>query len=163
MKTFNKNISAALAALLFVAAMAGCELLNDNNDVYTGEAKVAFRLSEPQGVINPTGADTTRAFEIQLIRSQQGTLEEPLQVSFTVVDSMTTAPPASYNFQTPSPVTIPAGSLVTDIVISFDTSVIPTGTAAQFAVYLTGNEERGIEGDRNIGVLELVIVGPGTN
>ncbi len=163
MKKFNKKISIVMLALLFATATAGCDILiTENNDVYTGPPTVAFKIPEPLGVLNPVSADTTASYKIQLIRSQEGVLEQPLPVGYTVVDSMTTAPPSSYNFKTPSPVVIPAGSLVSDIVISFDTSVIPSGTAAQFAVYLTGNEERGVQGSRTIGILELVIVGSGT-
>lgn len=149
------------ATLLFIIILAisvsSCGLLGEDDDTYTGPAVVGFRL------VNPPVVETseTNTYEIQLIRSQEGVLDQALPVDFKVVDSTTTAPQGSYQIQTSSPVTIPAGSLTTDIEISFDPNVIPAGEAGILEIRLNGNDQRGVKSGKNIGVLHVVIEGQG--
>lgn len=153
-----KNSTKVLLVMLLAVAVGACSLLGEKDRTYSGEAKVGFKHPTPAGNIT---SDTTRSFEIQLIRSQSGVLSQDLPVEFTVVDSTTTAPEASYEILTSSPVTIPQEELVTDIKIKFNPSAIPTGKAGTLEIYLKGNEQQGIEGDENIGHLNLLIIGSG--
>ena len=154
---FLKNNATLLLIIMLAITVSSCGLLGEDDDTYTGPAVVGFRLTNPPTV----ESSETNTYEIQLIRSQEGVLDQDLTVDFIVVDSTTTAPTASYQIQTPSPVTMPSGSLTTDIVISFDPNVIPAGEAGILEVQLLGNEHRGIKSGKNIGVLHVAIEGQG--
>lgn len=156
MKNFKSTLSFLLMVLMVSVTVSCDSLLTKDDDTYSGSAVVGFKIPNPEPVSEGSGDQT---FEIQLIRSQEGVLDEALPVSFTVVDTMTTALDADYDIVTPSPVTIPAGSLVTDMQITLNGTGIAAGSARTLTIYLTGNAERGIEGDGNIGFLELTIVG----
>ncbi len=164
-----KNSSKLFLVILLAAAIGACSLLGEKERVYTGPAVLGFTLPEPTGIIT---ADTTRTFEIQLVRSQEGVLNEPLPVEFTVVDSTTTAPPASYEILTEFnqegesiiySTVIPAGELATDIQISFNPAAIEPSKVRELEIYLIGNEQRGITGGENIGYLHLLLEGTGSN
>lgn len=153
---FLKNNATFLLLIMLGISVSSCSLLGEDDDTYTGPAVVGFALPNPPKV----EASGTNTYEVQLIRSQQGVLEQDLAVSFEVV-STTTAPEGSYQIQTSSPVTMPSGSLTTKIDILYDPSVIPAGDTGVLEIHLLGNEERGIKSGENIGVLHVVIVGQG--
>src|SRR5699024_74818 len=134
-------------------SVSSCGLLGEDDDTYNGDAILGFEL-QTYPKIDASGTNT---YEIQLIRSKEGVLEQSLSVGFKVVESTTTAPEGSYQIQTPSPLTMPSGSLTTELVISFDPSVIPAGEAGILEIQLKDNEQEGIKSGKKVGLLHIVI------
>lgn len=148
--------------LLFLSLVCfvtmGCSDLFTDIDAerkYDGPQQVAFEF-QSETLEEGSGEYT---MEVQLIRAKSGTLEEALDVNFVVVDSLSNATDGDYDIVTPSPVTIPSGSLNTNITVAFNGSGIPPGSARTLVIQLTGNEARNVKGAEEIGQFEFLIVG----
>lgn len=155
MKSFNICIRTFLILVLCMAIYS-CNITEPENNTYDGKKLAAFEFQNEQ----VDAASGEIALEVQIIRPKGGMLEQALNINYVVVGEETNAlSPDDYSFVTPSPVTIPAGSLKTDLVISVDGSAIPADEARVLTIQLTGNEERGVGGADILGKFELTIVG----
>lgn len=149
-----------LLTVFFGLAVTGCLFDTDPRELTKGPF-AAFKF---QGEQVNSAADTLQpyniALEVQILRPVAGKLDEALSVNYIVVDSLTTATsPDDYTFVTPSPVTVPADCLRTNLIIEVDGRSIPEGEARVLTIQLTGNESRGVKGAEEIGQFELIIVG----
>lgn len=150
-----RNILVFSLVCLVVMSCDGLFTDIDAERVYDGPQQVAFKFQSDQ--VNEGSG--TYTLEVQLIRAKSGTLEQALDVSFVVVGESTTATDSDYDIVTPSPVTIPAGSLKTNIQLTFNGTAIPDTLARTLTLKLTGNESRGVKGAEELGQFELTIVG----
>ncbi len=155
MKSSKLNLYLIAAVLVCSTAFSGC-FFEQESRAYDGPPVAAFKFQDAQVA---AGAGEIN-LEVQVIRPTEGLLDEPLPINFIVVGEETTAISSDdYTIVTPSPVTIPANSLKTNLTIDVNGDAIPEGEARVLTLQLTGNEERGIKGAVEFGRFELLIVG----
>lgn len=149
----------SLMLLVLCIAIYSCSITENENNVYNGRKFAAFKFQHDQ-IQAAKSVPYKYTLEVQVIRPKEGKLKKALPINFRVIGDATTAvSPDDYKFLTPSPVTIPAGSLRTELIISIDGSAIPPGDSRVLTVQLTGNKSRGVEGADIIGQFKLTIVG----
>lgn len=158
-----KSLKSYIVIFVAVACcfmVTGC--LQGPDNTYSGPTVAAFKMQSSQ--VKSISANAKErgvvALQVQIIRPKQGVLSQDLPINFVVVDSLTTATsPDDYTIATPSPVTVPADCLKTNIIITYDGSTIPAGDAHHLTLQLTGNQSRGVKGAEVIGKYKLTIVG----
>ncbi len=136
-----------VALLILPTLLIGCDSLFDKGDVektYDGPDQIGlFPLEDNNDLSN---GDTGTSIEVQLIAKSQKSSD--LSIGFSADPSSTAQEGVHYTFDTPSPVTLAAGTSTVDIEISFIDGSVPANS--EVLLILNLNETQGVELAENL-------------